>query len=190
MITIERMNPTSAEDAQKYLDLLERAKSNPEVTRFLPEIFDEGTVDEVRKNLSLFARYLVRVDDLVMGRVQFDDGLNDDPSVLDKVPEGVLLGQNTCYFINPGEGLNRNIEAAHAVVARLSIHEAFRLQGNVEVSPWLPVADGDPSRGWLMQNSTDFEVHAGEPQTGWFPQFDVADEVFRLAYATPAVAGA
>jgi hypothetical protein len=107
-------------------------------------------------------------------------------SVVSKVPAGVRLGHNTCYFIS-SEILGRGVEDAHLEVARMSIEEAFATQGSWEVSPWLPVApENDPSRGWLRQDGTTFTVRVTEPQTGWFPQFGIGQEAFHLAYATKA----
>jgi len=183
MISLEKMDPTSVKHAERYLALLGRASTNDDVIQYLPEIFDEKTIDDVRASLSVVTRYLIVVAGVDVGRTELTDHINTDPSVISKVPAGVSLGYNTCYFVNPGE-LDRGIDEAHLEVAKISIEEAFTTQVDKEASPWLPVAPAnDPSRGWLLQNASSFTVHITEPQKGWFPQFGIEEESFHFAYA-------
>lgn len=186
MICLREMDPRSADDAEEYLALLARSSQNPEVTTLLPEILEETRIDDVRKALTIATRYFVVVDGLVAGRVELSDHLNADPSVVDKFPEDVSLGLNTCYFFNP-DGVSRNENDAHRIVAAKSIRVAFEKQNDLSSVPWLPVApEGDPSRGWLMQeiSSGGYPVHVGVPHSGWFPQFDIDSELFSPVYAT------
>jgi hypothetical protein len=188
MIGLERVDPADYAHLDRYAELLESSKHVPEVADHLPEIFEEGSLHRIQEGIRSTGamRYFVVIDDITVGRTELTRHLNADPSITPRVPGGVMLGFNTCYFINPAK-LGRNHDNAHRLVADVSIREAFS-QGDATLvtSPWLPISlDGtDVSRGWLMQDGNPiYSVQGDEPQAGIFPQFGIGDNEYSIQYA-------
>lgn len=193
MIGLEWVNPGSQEHMDRYIAMLERASTSAEVRGHLPEIFEEGSISRVQEGIRANGalRYFVIIDGSDVGRAELTRHLNTDPSIVKRTPEGLALGYNTCYFITP-DLVQSNYELAHQHVADACIRQSF-VEGdqNEGLSPWLPVSlDGhDVSRGWLLQaDSSWYDVHQTESQTGFFPQFGIGNDSYSLLYATPKVA--
>ena len=189
MVGLRQIDPTSYADLDRYLDLLNESRDVPDVADHLPEIFEEGSVWRVQQGVRALGvnRYFVLIDGQIVGRTELSRNLNDDPSIIPRIPEGISLGNNTCYFINP-RLLGRAHDAAHRLVANASILQAFAVGDKRDgLSPWLPVSldDNDTSRGWLTQTDQRFTVIGGEPEAGIFPQFGIGDNKYSIHYAVP-----
>lgn len=188
MISLERVDPVSYEHLDRYMALLDDSRHVAEVAYHLPEIFEEGSQHRIQEGIRANGalRYFVIIDGQSVGRAELSRHLNQDPSIIPRTPEGVQLGYNTCYFINPIL-IGRNHNLAHRNVADLCIRRSFIEGDESEGScPWLPVSlDGnDSSRGWLMQSdNSGYDVHGDEPKAGFFPQFGIGDNVYSLQYA-------
>ncbi len=190
MITLEQVDPTSDEHLERYRTMLSRAARVAEVRDHLPEIFEEGSRWRVQQGIREMGalRYFVRAEGQDVGRLELNRSLSHDTSVVTRAPEGLSLGFNTCYFINPAI-VTRNLELAHQVVADMSIRKAF-FEGDEQagLAPWLPVSlDGDDvSRGWLLQGENPwFDVRQTEPQKGFFPQYGIGHYPYSLVTAIP-----
>lgn len=188
MIFLERVDPASYDHLDRYAEMLEDAADIPEVRDHLPEIFEEGSLHRIQEGIVATGafRYFVVIDGRTVGRTELTQHLNEDPSINPRIPAGITLGHNTCYFFNPAL-IGRGHESIHREVADKSIGQAF-LEGDGEAgnSPWLPVSlDGtDVSRGWLMQDGNPGYVVSGdESQVGIFPQFGIGEIPYSIQYA-------
>ncbi len=193
MIGLEWVNPGSEEHMDRYIAMLERASSSEEVREHLPEIFEEGSESRIQEGIRANGalRFFIVVDGQDSGRAELTRHLNSDPSIVERTPEDLQLGFNTCYFVTP-EIVQRNTDLLHREVADACIRQAFVEGDQAEgLAPWLPVSlDGnDVSRGWLLQaDSPWYEVHQAEPQTGFLPQFGIGNNSYSLLHAVPKAA--
>lgn len=188
MISIERVDPANYDHLDRYAELLENSRQVADVADHLPEIFEEGSAQRIQAGIrsTNAMRYFVVVEGLTVGRMELARHLNDDPSIVSRVLESVVLGFNTCYFINPAL-VGRGLDDVHRRVADKSIREAFMAgDAALKTAPWLPVApEGDASMGWLMQgDNIGYDVHVDEPKAGIFPQFGIGENAYSIAYAT------
>ncbi|HEV2412545.1 MAG TPA: hypothetical protein VGS28_01925 [Candidatus Saccharimonadales bacterium] len=189
-IEIERIQPRNPLDVRRYIQLLNEASLNPAVVSFLPGVLEVRSYRQAQRALGDWvACFFVKVDGVDAGRLALSNDFNTDPSVVTRTPDSVRLGFNTCYFLNDSL-VEADSAKAHRIIAMYSIREAFKVQGDPTLSPWTQLTGAvgvDPSRGWAYladRPADEFDVSVGEPQLGWFPQFEMGNQALRLAYAT------
>lgn len=192
-LTSELLSPDNADHVRRYWQLVQDARGGSAIEFGLPEIFETDATEKlVKEKLRVRTRYMIIEGGYDIGRIELTEHLNANLSVIRKVPKGVTLGMNACYFVlenmprNNGPD-NPQLDLLHKEAAMLTIELAFARQTEPDACPWLPVSpSGDPSRGWLqLQNEADlpYVVSVGKPITGWFPEFGIDNQSFSIAIA-------